>query len=347
VGIGSDLTIEGLKGRKTVFTEKERLYLIKALKYVKDAWINSGSGIMDFEKEIIKLQPDIFFVNEDGYTVEKQELCRRHGIELIVSKRIPDSGLPVRSSTALRSECRIPYRLDLAGGWLDQPFVSKYWPGPVITISIEPDIEFNDRSGMATSTRMKAIELWKTDLPEGDREVLAKTLFSYENPPGCKYVSGSQDSIGIVFPGVNRLDYERGEYWPAKITNVTDEKILRFIENHLYFINLSPREDNFSVLDKTSITEKKARALANAANSVWTSIMNMDLRKFGESFRKSFEAQISMFPLMVNEKIVRQIENFNNRVLGWKISGAGGGGYLVLVSDKPVENSIKIRIRRG
>ena len=217
VGIGSDATIAGLKARRTINSEKERLYMVKSLKAVKDAWINSGSGLMDFENEVRALKPDIFFVNEDGYTPDKQRFCKELGIELVVSKRIPHKGLPARSTTALRKECRIPFRLDLAGGWLDQPFVSKYYPGPVITISIEPDIEFNDRSGMSSSTRAKAIDLWQTDIPEGDKEKLAHTLFCVENPPGTKYVSGSQDSIGIVFPGVNKLEYGKGAYWPEKI----------------------------------------------------------------------------------------------------------------------------------
>ena len=238
VGIGSDRTISGLKARKTINTEQERLYMVKSLKMVKDAWINSGTGVMDFEKEVTRLKPDIFFVNEDGYTPEKQEFCDRMGIRLVVSKRVPRKGLPARSTTAIRKECLVPYRLDLAGGWLDQPFVSKYHPGPVITISIEPEIEFNDRSGMSSSTRAKAIDLWQYDIPDGDREMLAKTLFCVENPPGSKYISGSQDSIGIVYPGVNRLDYPKEAYWPEKIVTVNDDGILRFIEEHLWFINL-------------------------------------------------------------------------------------------------------------
>ena len=44
----------------------------------------------------------------------------------------------------------------------------------VLTIALEPTVEFNDRSGMASSTRKKAIELWRTSIPHGDREHLAE-----------------------------------------------------------------------------------------------------------------------------------------------------------------------------
>ena len=44
---------------------------------------------MDFDKELRNLRPDIFFVNEEGYTPDKQKICAELGIELMVSKRIP------------------------------------------------------------------------------------------------------------------------------------------------------------------------------------------------------------------------------------------------------------------
>ncbi len=346
VGLGSDKTISKLKGRKTINTDQERLYMVKALKTVKEAWINRGSGLMDFEQELRELRPDIFFVNEDGYTPDKQKICGELGIELMVSKRIPHQGLPTRSTTSIRKECLIPFRLDLAGGWLDQPYVSKYYPGPVITISIEPDIDFNDRSGMSSSTRAKAIELWHTDIPEGDKEKLSRTLFCVDNPPGTKYVSGSQDSIGIVHPGVNRLDYQKENYWPSTIESITDDDTLEWIENHLWFINLSPRDKSYDVLSETRINEAGAKALADAANGLWHSIINKDLVSFGLNFRLSFEAQIAMFPNMITPKITETIESYGKEALGWKISGAGGGGYLVLVSEKKVENAMQVKIRR-
>ncbi len=346
VGLGSDKTIKSLKGRKTINTDKERLFMVQALKMVREAWINSGSGLMDFENEVRELKPDVFFVNEDGYTPDKLEFCRDLGIELIVSRRIPHEGLPTRSTTLLRHECLIPFRLDLAGGWLDQPFVSKYYPGSVITISLEPEIEFNDRSGMASSTRKKAIDLWQTDIPEGDAEKLARTLFCVENPPGTNYISGSQDSIGIVFPGVNNILYPKENYWPTNITSITDESTLSWIENHLYLINLSPRESGYDVLSGTAIDEPGARRLAEAADNVWQAITEKDLRGFGEGIRKSFEAQIAMFPNMVNPYIQEQIDFYKSECLGWKISGAGGGGYLVLIAEQPIKNGIRLKIRR-
>ena len=102
VGIGSDKTIFELKNRRTINPEQERLYMVKALRCVKDAWINSGSGLMDFAKEVEALRPDIFFVNTDGFTPAKQEFCDRLGIRLVVSRRIPHGSLPARSTTALR-----------------------------------------------------------------------------------------------------------------------------------------------------------------------------------------------------------------------------------------------------
>jgi cytidyltransferase-like protein len=345
VGIGSDKTIYDLKARKTINTDAERLYMVKALRMVKDAWINRGGGVLDFVDEIKALKPDIFFVNSDGHSPVKERLCEKLRIEYIVSKRIPSAGLPIRSTTSLRQECCIPYRIDLAGGWLDQPYVSRYYAGAVLTISIEPDIEFNDRSGMATSSRKKAIELWQTDIPEGDKEKLAKILFCFENPPGMPYVSGSQDSLGIVLPGLNRLCYN-GDYWPETIDTVMDADVLKWIEERIWLVPLFPRHASCDILVNKKVTSDGAARLSKAADDCWQAIQSKNVTAWGNAFSESFDAQISMFPNMVSSEIMTVLEHFKPEVLGWKITGAGGGGYCVFVSEKPVKNAIQIRIRK-
>jgi hypothetical protein len=328
-----------------VNNEEERRFMLESVRHVHQCRVNKGWGIMDFLQELDEIKPDIFVVNEDGHTPEKQDLCRKLGIEYKVLKRVPHTGLPVRSTTVLRTECRIPFRIDLAGGWLDQPFVSKHFPGPVLTISLEPTLDFNDRSGMASSTRRKAIELWKTDLPPGDPEMLAKMLFSYDNPPGTTDVSGSQDALGIVMPGLNKLDY-RGNYWPTNITTVGDEDILRWLESHLYLVTLGPRTGSYTVVSNTKVDEEGARRLALAAEQCWDAILAKDPVAFGRHFRESFETQIAMFPNMADDSIFKAIEHYRDNALGWKLSGAGGGGYLILVSQNPVPGAFQIRIRR-
>ena len=345
VSIGADANVHHLKGRYPVNTQSERKYMIDALACVKKCLINSGWGYIDFEQELEMVKPDVFVVNEDGHTPTKQALCLELGIDYHILKRIPHANLPIRSTTSLRTECTIPFRIDLAGGWLDQPYVSKFYPGSVLTISIEPTIEFNDRSGMSSSTRRKAIELWRNEIPHGDAEHLAKMLFSFENPPGTEQISGSQDSLGIVLAGLNKLDYD-GKYWPEKITSNTDEETLAWIESNLYLITLGPRGGSYSPLDNTKIDFAGAKKLAEATEECWDAILRKDVEAFGISFRKSFEAQIAMFPIMVDEEILQTIDFYKDKAHGWKLSGAGGGGYIILVSDKVVDGAMQIKIRR-
>lgn len=320
--------------------------MIQALRCVNTCLINKGSGMIDFEAELNEIKPDIFIVNEDGNTPSKAKLCKEKEIEYIVLDRIPSEGLPVRSTTTLRTNSIIPFRIDLAGGWLDQPFVNKFHPGPVLTISIEPTIEFNHRSGMSSSTRNKAIELWKTKIPDEDPELLSKILFSYENPPGTKEVAGSQDALGIVMPGLNKLFYDRESYWPKEIIKVEEELILEWLESVIYLIPLDPRPNNYDVLSNTHINEEGAKNLATATEACWEAICSKDIKAFGKSFLDSFHAQIAMFPNMLDELTAQTIEQYKNKGLGYKLSGAGGGGYLIIVSDEPIENGIQIKIRR-
>ncbi len=141
---------------------------------------------------------------------------------------------------------QLPYRLDLAGTWIDQPMLSSIYPGWALTISLEPIIEYNERSGMATSTRNEAKHIWPFQLPLDKPEKLAEILFRYENKPGNKIISG---------------------------------------------------------------------------------------------------AQVRIFPNMINEQIETAIHKYKHKAIGWKLSGAGAGGYLILVSDKHIENAMKIKIR--
>lgn len=105
VGTGSDYSIEKYKGKKPVCNENERLFMLKSIKYITDAWINSGEGSVDFIDDIKRLRPDIFVVNEDQHSEGKENLCEDLGIKYIVMKRTQEPGLPIRSTKEYRQLC--------------------------------------------------------------------------------------------------------------------------------------------------------------------------------------------------------------------------------------------------
>ena len=372
VGIGSDATILDYKHHKTVYSEQERLFMVKSIRYVKDAFINKGHGIMDFIPTVEALKPDVLVVNEDGSNEEKRRFCAEQGIEYVVLQRKPSEGLVARSSTDLKkSKSTIPTRLDLAGTWIDQPYVSCYAPGWALTISLEPTFEIRERCGLSTSTRNVIKRIWPYQLPNMDPETLARLVFCFENHPEREdgIVSGAQDAIGICVPGLCRHYYDN-HFWPEKIENCQDEDVLCWLEEHICMVPMFPRRPGCSVVENKDITEEKVKHLAKAAAKCWDAIMKRNLDGFASAFKASFDAQVSMFPGMVNPTIVGNglnddsiddgflptvqdyIDKYSKMpgVLAWKMPGAGGGGYLVLVCSSRrafPEGTIEITIRRG
>lgn len=365
VGIGSDATILKYKNHKTLYPEQERLFMVKSIRYVKDAFINAGSGVMDFVPTVEALHPDRFVVNADGSSEEKRKFCEERGIEYIVLERTPAEGLEARSSTSIKDSLAqgkkvaksigLPTRLDLAGTWIDQPYVSCFAPGWAITISLLPTFEVRERCGLSTSTRNMIKKIWPMRLPDMDPETLAKLVFCFENDPERSdgIISGAQDSIGICVPGICRHHYDN-RFWPDKIETCNDEDTITWLESHLCMIPMDPRRPGCSVVAGKDITKPKVEALAKAADECWNAIMDRDLEAFAAAYMASFNAQIAMFPAMVQGCVQSFIDKYSAEegVMAWKMPGAGGGGYLALVVDdaeafaKKHEEAINLKIRR-
>jgi len=101
--LGNDANVRLLKGEgHPLLSQEERRYVVGSVKYVKQALISTGSGWVDADPEIRRLQPELYVVNEDGDKGGKREYCEKLGIEYLVLKRTPAPGLPPRSSTDLR-----------------------------------------------------------------------------------------------------------------------------------------------------------------------------------------------------------------------------------------------------
>lgn len=344
VSVGRDDNLLLLKGKKPYFSQEERLYIVKSIKYVHEAFLASGSGMLDFKPDIERIKPDIFIVNEEGHTPDKEKLCNENGIEYVVLERIPEPGLPVRSSSGSKRNLRFPYRLCLAGGWIDQPWISEVNAGSVVVAQIWPTHDFNNRSGLATSSRDIGIKIWGDRYPEGDPVENAKILFGAENPPGTKYVAGSQDHLGLLLPGVNQLCYN-GQYWPDKIHTSVDKDICIWLSDVVHLVPLKPRPDGYDPLKVMHLEKHFIRDLGEAGDRCWESILRKDISGLGKSMSDTLISWKKILPLTVPDDIMKEMEiNYFQNYPGAITSGSGGG-YIIVVSEEEIPGAIKIKVR--
>lgn len=344
VFVGQDENVKMLKGKAPYFSQEERRYMVDAIKYVEKAYIASGSGMLDFEPDMKKLKPDIFLVNSDGYTPGKRRICEENGVELVVLERIPEEGLPVRSSSDSKKELKFPFRICLAGGWMDQPWVSEKYPGSVVVAQVWPTIEFNDRSGMATSSRTVGIELWGNQAPEGNALRNAQLLFGAENPPGSAYVSGSQDHIGLLVPGISRLDYN-GNYWPENIENTIDPEICEWLSKVLHLVPLQPRPEGYNPIQIKNLEPQLIKRLGESGVNCFDAIQKKDVKLLGQAMKETFLTWSKILPDTVPEWVMEEMGKHYFPEYSGAITSGSGGGYIVFPSEKEVEGTIKIKVK--
>lgn len=249
---------------------------------------------------------------------------------------------------------RIPNRLALAGGWIDQPFVSRQNskpPGSMVVVQIEPTFRPMDRAGIASGTRAVALKLWKGKLPKRPPAQLVRELYAAENK-GKAHPSGSQDMIGMIYPGINRLDYDfaaNGGVFPAHIESLNNKRVSRWLENVLQVLPIEPRPDGYDPLFKMNLDPKWIARLGQTGKECFDAIRRMDITALGDSFNDCMVAWEKVLPGTVTHPKLRVdlkaiLRGYQRNYPGAMFSGCGGG-YLFVVSNTPVSGAFKIQIR--
>ncbi len=248
----------------------------------------------------------------------------------------------------------IPYRAALAGGWIDQPFVSRLNPTPpgsMVVVGLEPDFYWMDRCGMGTSTRKVALRLWGNEIPPREPKALVRELYAAENT-GQTDPSGSQDMAGIIYPGVNRLDYDaevEGGYFPVQVVSNNDPKVAVWLENCLHVLPVNQRPMGYSPLGIKNLDREWVRRLGQTGKDCFNAIIGMDLRALGAVFNECMLCWEALLPQTVRHPLLTvdlvELMRFHQaRYAGAMYSGSGGG-YLYVISDEPVPGALKIRVR--
>lgn len=261
-----------------------------------------------------------------------------------------------RNSTPFLAEVfgSIPNRLALAGGWIDQPFVSRLNPKPpgsMVVVALEPTFRVMDRAGCASGTRAVAMKLWKGRLPKRPAAELVRELYVAENK-GRSEPSGSQDMIGLVYPGINRLDYDfaaNGGVFPSHIESCNSARVARWLEKVLHVLAIEPRPDGYNPLGNKNLDPKWIARLGHTGKDCFDAIRRMDMNALGASLNDCMMCWEAILPHTVRHHTIKAdllgiLKAYQAHYPGAMYSGCGGG-YLFVVSKETVHGAFKLNIR--
>ncbi|MDF1513704.1 MAG: hypothetical protein P1S60_07845 [Anaerolineae bacterium] len=248
----------------------------------------------------------------------------------------------------------LPYRMAFAGGWIDQPFMSRLNPAPpgsMVVVALEPICRLMNRCGMGTSTRRVAAQLWGNRMPEGDPAVLVEALYAEENQ-GKAEPSGSQDMIGLLYPGVNRLDYtyeHTSGIFPVHIETNTDPEVAAWLESVISMVPVAPRPDGYNPLGIKNLDPAWVKRLGQSGKDCFSAICTMDARALGASMNESMLCWEALLPHTVRHPtltvdLMTMWDYYRSVYDGAMYSGCGGG-YLYVVSKEPVPGGFRVKVR--
>jgi hypothetical protein len=248
----------------------------------------------------------------------------------------------------------IPYRLGLAGGWIDQPFVSRYDPGPpgsMVVVGVEPTFWFMERAGMATSTRRAASALWNGVIPDRPPEELVRELYFEENRHKSD-PSGSQDMIGLVYPGVSRLDYDfshEGGVFPRHVESTNDPEIAAWLQSVIHILPVNQRPLGYDPLGEKNLDPEWIRRLGQSGKDCYEAILARDAVSLGAAMNECMACWDVILPNSFSHPTLTVdlpeiLRSYQARYPGAVYSGCGGG-YLYVVSESAVPGAFHATIR--
>jgi hypothetical protein len=248
----------------------------------------------------------------------------------------------------------MPYRIALAGRWIDQPFVSRHDPSPpgsMVVIAVHPDFRFMDLCGIGTSTRKVAQRLWGSRIPARPPAELVRELYNEENK-ARREPSGSQDMVGLVYPGVSRIDYDirhEGGIFPAQVESNTHPEVVQWAQRVIHILPVAQRPPGYSPLDVKNIEPSWVRRLGASGSACFESFATRNLQGLQESMNECMRAWAALLPGTVRHPTITVdlegiLRHYQAEYGGAMYSGCGGG-YLFVATDREVPGSFHVRIR--
>jgi hypothetical protein len=158
--------------------------------------------------------------------------------------------------------------------------------------------------------------------------------------------------IGLLYPGVSRLDYDTGVEegrFPAHVESNCDPEIARWVEEVFYLVPVNQRPAGYSPLDIRNLDPAWIAQLGRTGKDCFDAILNTDIGRLGAAMNHCMRCWEAILPCTVQHPLINVdlkgiLAWFQCRYPGAMYSGCGGG-YMIVVSEEPVPGSLRVRVR--
>jgi hypothetical protein len=159
---------------------------------------------------------------------------------------------------------------------------------------------------------------------------------------------------GIIYPGINRLDYafqHEGGRFPVHVESVRDPVIARWLEEHIYMVPVAPRPSGYDPLEQQNLDPEWIRRLGQTGKDCYNAILAKDAAALGQSMNECMVCWDSILPGTVYDPtfsldLLEILGYYQKCYYGAMYSGCGGG-YIYVVAGEPVPGGFQVKIRVG
>ena len=157
---------------------------------------------------------------------------------------------------------------------------------------------------------------------------------------------GSQDQVTAAFGGLNRIRFAPDDSISVEPVPVSAERLKALDKSFLLFFTGFSRHSSEVVAEQLDNIPRKKRELAEMADMVETGLRiltdDRDLNDFGRLLHEGWEIKRSLSARVSSPEIDAMYATARRAgALGGKITGAGGGGFLLLFVEPDRQKAVR------
>lgn len=269
----------------------------------------------------------------------------------IVTKRTDDKIQVISSDLRVIETWKDITRMHVSDGELSIPLAAMKDLGIETGLNLFLASEIPPGTGLGSSASvcvgiLKALAMYQ-QLSLSRYQLAEKAFHIARNVLGMPV--GKQDEYATAFGGLNYISFHEDDSATVEPVSIPQE-ILRELQANLMLFFTGVSHNSWSILKSQEQLSSQnggpaihsLHEIRQFAKSMQTALLGGNLKKFGSQLNDGWEAKRRISDKISNSRIDTLYEMaLENGASGGKITGAGGGGFLLLYCERSAQENVR------